>query len=127
MVLQEIKQWRCIGFIICPMDWRMKMTDTLLVDDIDNDIHLDDDDETGKFYLFWNPDGTDDRVYSFSSTLENIGISHDRSLKNKTKVLVLGEPIEAVHPIVGPLLVSKVMAHQIMFVGFMTLHVIEKN
>ena len=100
-------------------------TMTLKQLDIDNDIDLDDSD-IGRFYMFWNPDHPEGQMYSFSSTLENIGVlgKHDRWMKNKTKVLVLSDPVEAHHPTMGPILVSRVMADEAMWVGTYTLHLI---
>ena len=98
------------------------MTDQLL--DLENDIDLDDT-EIGKKYLFWLSGYPDNIFFSFSSTLENIGINHDCSLKNKTEVLVLSDPMEASHPKMGPLLVNKIMAHTIMWVATVSLHIIE--
>jgi len=100
------------------------MIDQLL--DIEDDPELDEG-EIGRKYLFWRPDQPDSAVFSFSSTLSNIGQldKHDRSLKNKTYVLVLSEPIEATHATRGPILVSKVLSNQIMWVATCTLIPVE--
>lgn len=102
------------------------MTTTTL--DIDNDINIDDGD-TGKFYLFWCQQDPEDKTYGFASKFEDIGHvnRHDCVLKNKTKVLVLSDPAEAIHPRLGPILVSKVMSDHIMWVGTAALHLIEEK
>ena len=90
------------------------MTQDLL--DIEDDIDSDDSD-VGKRYLFWRSDRPDEETFSFSSTLENIGVleKHDCSLKNKTEVLVLGDPTDANHLTLGPILVSRALAHKCMW------------
>ena len=95
--------------------------------DIKQDLDLQDD-ETGKFYLFWNKYDTDNQMYGFSSIFDNIGVleKHDCWLKNKTKVLVLSEPTEANHPKIGMILVSKIMANKIMWVGTNSLLLIDE-
>lgn len=95
---------------------------------IDNEIDLEDD-ETGKMFLFWNPQDPIGIPYGFSSTLENIGhvLMHDCILKNKTEVLVLSEPIEAIHFKLGKLLVTRILADKIMWVGTNSLVQIDKK
>jgi hypothetical protein len=102
-----------------------QMTDQLM--DLENNIDLDDT-EIGKKYLFWVPNAPDNAFLSFSSTLENIGImeKHDCLLKNKTEVLVLSDPTEANHASMGPILVSRIMAHTIMWVATASLHIIDE-
>jgi hypothetical protein len=92
----------------------------------DNDSSLEEF-ETGKVFLFWHPDHSNGTVLSFSSTLNNVGVSHDRFIKNRTKVLALSEPIEAFHPTYGELLVTKILADEIMYVNTFTLHPINDN
>jgi len=94
------------------------MTQKLIDRDIDQSIEIDDS-EIGRTYLFWCKNFPDDATFGFSSTLENIGIveKHDCMLKNKTEVLVLSEPIEANHPQMGTILVSRIIAHTAMWVG----------
>jgi hypothetical protein len=100
------------------------MSDTVL----DNDISLDHS-EIGKRFLFWEPVFPDDAVVSFSSTLENIGVleKHDRRLKNKTEVIALSDPTEARHATKGPILVTKIMAHDIMWVHTWSLRWIDER
>jgi hypothetical protein len=101
------------------------MTNNLL--EIDNSIDIDDSD-CGKSYLFWRQDRSDDTIFSFSSVLENIGYleKHDRSLRNKTKVLVLGDPIEEYHKTMGLMNVSKILYNGIMYVSSHCLHPIDE-
>ena len=84
--------------------------------------------ETGKMFLFWNTEFPDHVSMKFSSTLENIGNvdKHDCELKNKTQVIALSEPTEAHHLTRGPMLVTKIMAHTIMWVSTWSLHEIKK-
>jgi hypothetical protein len=95
--------------------------------EIDCEEELDDTD-IGRMHLFWIMDSPDDHSFSFSSTLENIPIreSHDCSLKNKTKVLVLSDPTEAWHPWTGPILVTRILADKAMWVATVALHLIER-
>jgi hypothetical protein len=89
----------------------------MTIDNIDLDKEVDlEDTEIGRRFLFWNENYPDDKVFSFSSTLENIGIKHDCDLKNKTEVMALSDPTEAYHPAMGPILVTKILAHKIMWV-----------
>lgn len=81
----------------------------------------------GKRYLFWNRYHPDDQVFTFSSSIENIGIDHDRALKNKTIVLVLSEPEQAYHPKVGNLMVVKAMADKSMWLPTECLEEILEN
>jgi hypothetical protein len=91
------------------------------------DIKLDDSD-IGRSYLFWIKGRPDHEQFSFSSTLENIPYKekHDCSLKNKTEVLILSDPTESWHPLRGNFLVSKILAHKIMWVTTAWLHIIDK-
>lgn len=73
------------------------------------------DTEAGKFFLF--VEGLEpEHEFQFSSTLEGIGINYDCRLKNFTRVLVLSDPISVESPRHGPLLVTQIMAHTIMWV-----------
>jgi hypothetical protein len=96
------------------------MTEKLL--DLENDLDLDDS-EMGGRYLFWCQQYPDSEKFSFSSTLENIPYreKHDRSLKNKTEVLVLSDPTEAWHPMTGTILVSKIFFGSTMWIATSTL------
>lgn len=96
---------------------------------LDTDIDLDwEDSDIGRMYLFCRTDALPNDVLSFSSTLENVGQldKHDRSIKNNTKVMVISEPVEAHHPKHGTILVSRIIAHQIMWVGTVLLFPIDK-
>jgi len=88
-----------------------------LAPDLDQDSYLEDM-ECGKMFLFWNEAFGDNMVLKFSSTIDNVGntAKHDRFLKNKTLVIALSEPTEAYHLTRGPMLVTKIMAHEIMWV-----------
>jgi len=78
----------------------------------DNDIS---ELETGKYALFYNDYYSDDKVLKLSSSLKDIGKVFNCQIKNKTKVLILSEPIKANHDVFGPILVSKILADKIMF------------
>jgi hypothetical protein len=104
------------------------MTNKLL--DLKNDLENDlDDSEVGRKYLFWRQDCPDDIVFVFTSTLENIGVidKYDRSLKNKTEVLVLSDPVEAVHLTLGPLLVSRIFFMKAMWISTRNLIPIDES
>jgi hypothetical protein len=88
-----------------------------------------DESEVGRRFVFWTPDFPEGTPLGFASKLENIGIveKHDCQLKNKTEVIALSEPTEAHHAIMGPLLVTKILAHTIMWVPTFALHEIPEG
>ncbi len=98
---------------------------TVLDREIESDLEVP---ESGRVFLFWNDEFPDNAMMKFSSTLENIGNvdRHDRILKNKTRVIALSEPAEAHHLTRGPMLVTKIMAHEIMWVSTWSLHEIKE-
>lgn len=100
------------------------MSETVLEPEI-----ISDDIETGKRFMFWTRDYPDGTPLGFSSKLENIGIVelHDQILKNKTEVIALSEPTEAIHHTRGPMLVTKIMAHAVMWVPTFALHFIKEE
>jgi hypothetical protein len=94
--------------------------------DLKPDYHIDDS-EIGRRCLFWIRESPEGTPFGFASKFENIGHvdRHDCWLKNKTEVIVMSEPIEAVHPTLGKILVSKVVADKVMWVGTHALRFIE--
>jgi hypothetical protein len=98
-----------------------------VINKIEENIDLEDS-EVGKMFLFWNEFYPDFSILGFSSVIENIGVlgKHDRTLKNKTEVVVLSEPTEACHASLGPILVTKILAHDTMWVPTATLKYIDK-
>jgi len=86
-----------------------------------------DDSEIGKKFIFWYPNMPDGIPFGFASKLENIGIieKHDCELKNKTEVIAISDPTEANHATRGPILVTKVLAHTIMWVPTLSLHFVD--
>ena len=100
------------------------MSDTI----IKTDYTLDES-EIGRRFIFWTPDWPDGAPLGFASKLENIGIveKHDCQLKNKSEVIALSDPTEARHATKGPLLVTKILAHEVMWVPTFALHeILEK-
>lgn len=95
------------------------MSDTI----IETDFTLDES-EIGRKYLFRNESFPPGTPLGFSSTIENIGIveKHDCQLKNNTIVIALSDPTEAKHATRGPLLVTKVLSTQTMWVPTFMLH-----
>lgn len=81
---------------------------------IDREIILEKS-KLGKKVLFFMPFAPTDYMYKFSSKLENIGIEWDCELKNNTKVIILSEPAQVIHPI-GKISVVRIMAHEAMWV-----------
>lgn len=94
---------------------------------LDKRLSLEDS-EIGRQFLFWEEHLPDDAVLGFASIIENIGIvdMHDRRLKNKTEVIALSDPVEAYHPTIGPMLVTKILAHDVMWVRTHALKFIKK-
>ncbi len=94
---------------------------------VENDTFIDES-EIGRRFLFWAKEFSDNEVLGFASKIENIGIveKHDCQLKNKTEVTALSEPTEARHATKGPLLVTKILAHEIMWVQTWALHEIKE-
>lgn len=99
------------------------MSDTIVKDD-----SFIDESEIGRRFLFWAKEFADDEVLGFASKIENIGIveKHDCRLKNKTEVIALSEPTEARHATKGPILVTKILAHEVMWVHTWALHEIKE-
>lgn len=96
------------------------------------DLTLDDDVELsnsniGKRAYFIYPHEHPDRVFTFSSTIENIGVNHDRLMKNHTEVTVLSDSEAAFHPNLGPLVVIKVMSTESMWVPITSLVIIDDD
>jgi hypothetical protein len=94
------------------------------------DLTLDDDVELsssniGKRAYFIYPHEPPDRVFTFSSTIENIGIGHDRQMKNHTEVTIISDSESAFHPNMGPLVVIKVMSTESMWVPITSLVIID--
>lgn len=97
-----------------------------------DDIILDDDVEVtnsnvGKRAYFIYPHLPPEQTFSFSSTIENIGINHDRQLKNHTEVTILSDGEPARHPLFGSLIVVKVMSMESMWVPIVSLVIIDDN
>lgn len=88
------------------------MTTTVL----DKEIVMESDDDIGGLYLFVVPGAPEHQVFRFSSRLEEIGLNWDRTLKNKTKVMVISGPEKIKHPTNGTMSVTKVMELQSMWV-----------
>ncbi len=78
-----------------------------------SDLDLKSKNETnsniGKYLLFYNAFISNEQVYDFSSKIEDIGKVFDRRLKNNTKVWALSDSVEAVHPIVGKIMVTEIL------------------
>jgi len=94
-----------------------------------NDIVLDDDVELsnsdiGKRAYFLYTHESPNAWFTFSSTIENIGIQHDRQLKNHTEVMILSDKQPAHHPRFGPLTVIKIMSMDCMWVPVNSLVII---
>lgn len=87
-----------------------------------------DESEIGRKFLFWAKEFPDNEVLGFASKIENIGIveKHDCRLRNKTEVIALSDPTEARHATKGPILVTKILAHEIMWVHTWALHEIKE-
>ena len=79
----------------------------------------------GKEYLFYIAVFPDDKIFTFSSSICEIGITHDCELKNNTKVLVLSGSIAAYHPIFGELKVTRVMSDKVFWVNSWDLYPIK--
>jgi hypothetical protein len=61
----------------------------------------------GKMFLFHRPDFQDGHPLSMSSQISQLGIVFDRTIKNKSLVMVLSDPEMAKHPAVGDVGVCK--------------------
>jgi hypothetical protein len=61
--------------------------------------------------LFSRPDGDDDQMFTFSSTLEKLGEEWDCSLKNNSLVLVISDPVNLVHTKYGRMTLIKIKAN----------------
>jgi hypothetical protein len=102
--------------------------DTLLKDEItiDDDIDFDSESNVGKEYIFYNPHGHPNEMYSFSSAIEDIGLVQDRVLENNTKVMLLSDPEKIHHSKYGDIVVAKVFYYEGMWVRFDCLHTIDQ-
>lgn len=97
------------------------MTDVI---DADDDIEVDHL-NTGRRAYFIQPWSAPDAVLNFSSTIENIGIHFDRSLRNHTEVMIISEEADAFHPTVGPMRVIKVLHMDAMWIPIVSLVIIK--
>jgi hypothetical protein len=80
----------------------------------------------GKRALFAHTITPNGKIYSFSSTIENIGIVFDRSLANYTEVIIFSDECAAYHPLFGHLYVMKVFHLDTMWIPNVSLHIIDE-
>jgi hypothetical protein len=61
-------------------------------------------------HIFFNPAGTADEIFKFSSDLEKIGSAWDVAIRNGTNVEIISDPVEISRPRYGVITVVKVKA-----------------
>jgi len=75
-----------------------------------NDLEVEEelsDSHIGRLVLFHRPDFQDGRELSMSSQISQIGIVFDRTINNKSLVMIMSDPEMAQHPTAGAIGVCK--------------------
>lgn len=62
----------------------------------------------GTQVLFFIPANSDDQVFQFSTTLDKIGYDLDAELKNRTRVVIISDPVDVKRKQYGVMSVTKV-------------------
>lgn len=65
----------------------------------------------GKTAVFLQSVDSPNKMYSFSSTLEKVGVEWDCSLQNNTAVLILSDPVEVHREKYGAISLTKIRAN----------------